>query len=424
MNDKTRTNVAQRILIVSDFYAPFVGGAERQVQLLGKELVLRGHEVHIATVWHHGLPPEQDDHGVQVHRIKGLTTLVPWFSKNPQRRYHPPFPDPAIVFGLRRIISKLRPDVVHANGWIAYSCAAALIGSSIPLVVSARDYGYSCATRTLLRHGQLCDGAAPLKCLNCAAHSYGPPKALAAVAGMFGGKALLKRKVSAVHSVSTFVQKIIKRDLLESDEQQHTGLEKIPDIVIPSFLEVPPNTQTTSQAPEGLPGVPFILFVGSLQSHKGLTKLIEAYQRLSGPPPLVLIGTVWHDTPTSFPPGVVLLGTQPHSAVMAAWERCLFGVAPSVWPDPLPGVVREAMSKGKAVIATAVGGNLDMVVSGETGLLIPPGDEAALADAMQLLIGDGALRERLGRAAQRSMRSFTAQAVLPRFESLYKEVAR
>ena len=80
-----------RILMASDFYPPFIGGAERQVQLLGQELHLRGHTVGVATVWHSGQPQQQDDAGVDVRRIKGLTTRVAWFSKDPLRRFHPPF---------------------------------------------------------------------------------------------------------------------------------------------------------------------------------------------------------------------------------------------------------------------------------------------------------------------------------------------
>src|SRR5262250_1201645 len=115
-----------RILMASDFYPPFIGGAERQMQLLGQELVLAGHEVDMATVWHTGLDEQQDDRGVQVHRLKGLLTAVPWFSSDPRRRFHPPFPEPGIAWGLRRLIAQQRPDVVHASGWIAHSCAAAL----------------------------------------------------------------------------------------------------------------------------------------------------------------------------------------------------------------------------------------------------------------------------------------------------------
>jgi glycosyltransferase involved in cell wall biosynthesis len=413
-----------RILMASDFYPPFIGGAERQVQLLSQELALRGHTVGVATVWHRGLPAQQDDAGVDVRRLKGLTTRVPWFSKDPHRRFHPPFPDPGIVWGLRRLVLRWRPDVVHAHGWIAYSCAAALLGTKIPLVVSVRDYGYTCARRTLLRDNRICDGPAAAKCLACAARWYGLPKGAAAVGGVFAGRALLTRKIAATHSVSSFVQQTVRRDLLcGRTRMAKIDRDSIPDIVVPSFLVESGDAALDQAYTDRLPDRPYILFVGALQPHKGLTPLLAAYARLDAPPPLVLIGSVWPETPTTFPPSVTVLHNVPHHVVMAAWERCLFGVAPSVWPDPLPGVVREAMSKGKAVIATTVGGNTDMISHGETGLLVPPGDVYALAAAMQRLIDDAALRERLGQAAQQSARQYAAGAVLPRFEAIYRQLA-
>jgi glycosyltransferase involved in cell wall biosynthesis len=104
---------------------------------------------------------------------------------------------------------------------------------------------------------------------------------------------------------------------------------------------------------------------------------------------------------------------------MAAWERSLFGVAPSILPEPLGNVVHEAMSKGKAVIGSIAGGMSDMIVEGETGLLTPPGDVDMLAAAMRRLIDDGPLRERMGRAGRARARQFTSEAVMPRFEALF-----
>jgi glycosyltransferase involved in cell wall biosynthesis len=413
-----------RVLMASDFYPPFIGGAERQVQLLSRELALRGHTVAVATVRQAGQPlAAENDGDVAVHRIEGLLTRLPWYASDPRRRYLPPFPEPAIVLGLRRLIRRLRPDVVHAHGWIAYSCAGALLGSRVPLVISARDYGYSCATRTLLHAGALCSGPAPAKCLGCAARAYGLPKAGVAVGGMALANLLLTRKVAAVHSVSSFVRKIVKRDLLgERARTQSVRRGSIPDVVVPSFLVESREDEVERAHLERLPDEPFILFVGALQPHKGLGPLLDAYARLGKAPPLVLIGTQWHDTPSSFPEGIVVLKNLPHWAVMRAWERCLFGVAPSIWPDPLPGVVREAMSKGKAVIASAVGGNTDMVRDGETGLLVPPGDVDALAGAMRRLLDDPALRARLGGAGCEAAQQFAAQAIIPRFEALYQQL--
>ena len=410
-----------RILIVNDFYPPFIGGAERQVQLLSRSLVRRGHQVDVATIWHAGLSEQQDDCGVRVHRLKALTTRVGWFSKDARRRFHPPFPDLAVVLELRNLISRIKPDIVNAGGWIAYSCAAALLGNRTPLVLSARDYGYTCAVRTLLYHGQICAGPAPVKCIECASRSYGLPKALAAVAGVLGLRGLLRRKISAVHSVSTFVEAIVRRDLSAGqDEAPAAGNASRPDVVIPGFLIAEPEAGSIQEFLGQLPEKPFILFVGALRPHKGLAVLLAAYGQISSPPPLVLIGSVWPDTPENFPSGVVVLRDAPHPVVMAAWDRCLFGVAPSVWPDPSPGVIKEAMSKGKAVIASNIGGMLDLVIHDETGLFVPPGDVDLLAAALQQLIDHPDRRERMGRLAQKRAKIYSSEAAVPQFEHLFQ----
>ena len=60
----------------------------------------------------------------------------------------------------------------------------------------------------------------------------------------------------------------------------------------------------------------------------------------------------------------------------------------------------EAMFAGLPVVTTGVGGIPEMVLDGETGLLVPPGDEASIADAIERLLGDDALRTAMGEAAR------------------------
>ena len=193
--------------------------------------------------------------------------------------------------------------------------------------------------------------------------------------------------------------------------------------MIPSFRdEVEAGTPDTSTLAL-LPAEPFILFVGALRKVKGIDELLEAYQRLSTPLPLVLIGTLAPDAPKVFPHGVTVLYDVPRVTVMAAWDRALFGVAPSRWAEPLGNVVHEAMSRGKPVIGTTPGGHVDMIGAGEeAGLLVPAGDVAALSAAMRRLLDDPALRERMGRTALVRAHAFTAEVAVPRFDELFDRV--
>jgi glycosyltransferase involved in cell wall biosynthesis len=82
--------------------------------------------------------------------------------------------------------------------------------------------------------------------------------------------------------------------------------------------------------------------------------------------------------------------------------------------DGLPNVVLEAMAHGLPVVSTTLAGVREAVVDGECGLLVPPGDELSLADALQRLLSDGALRSRLGAQARRRVASrFERGANLP-----------
>jgi glycosyltransferase involved in cell wall biosynthesis len=417
-----------RILLVSDYYPPFIGGAHRQTQLLGQELRQRGHAVSVATVWYGGAPEEADDAGVCVYRVKQLRTIVPWLVQDKRQRHSTPFPDPITAAALRRVIERVRPDVIHAYGWLTYSLAAALVGKDIPLLISSRDYAYSCANRTMVAWDRPCSGPELSKCLRCTAHHFGPLKGWVSTFSIYGGRALLLPKVYGIHSISAYVQQIIERDFLRLDAAPtQPNRQRILREVIPSFREDDDEVSSVADARlepylQQLPSEPYILFVGALRVVKGVRQLLAAYERLVSPPPLVLVGTVEPDTPTTFPPGTVVVQNLPHPAVMAAWKRCLFGVFPSLLPEPLGSVVYEGMSQGKAVIGTTPGGHADMIISGETGFLVPPGEIDPLVSAMQTLINSADLRDCFGQAGRERAKLFTAARTVPKFERLYQQL--
>ena len=202
-----------RILLVTDHYPPFIGGAHRQAHLLAAGMVDRGHEVDVVTPWHGSLPTFEHSANLSVYRVRQLRTAVPALIRDPEQRHQPPFPDPVTMVSLRRLIDRIKPELIHAYGWMAFSVATALGRKRIPMLISARDYGYFCATRTLLRKNAPCSGPAPIKCTGCAADYYGPPKGLAATAGVYIFRPALARKMTGLHSVSTFVHEVTTRYL-------------------------------------------------------------------------------------------------------------------------------------------------------------------------------------------------------------------
>ena len=114
---------------------------------------------------------------------------------------------------------------------------------------------------------------------------------------------------------------------------------------------------------------------------------------------------------------VRFLGSLPRDEVLALLRASDAVLLSSAWEN-FPHTLVEALAVGTPAIATAVGGVREIVTDGENGLLVPPGDPAALADAIRRFLGDGDLRARLTAAAAPSAERFSAERIYGRLEEI------
>ena len=152
---------------------------------------------------------------------------------------------------------------------------------------------------------------------------------------------------------------------------------------VPNGVAIPAEMAAEAEPPE-------VLYAGRLSPEKGIEDLLAVADGLR----LVVAG----DGPLR-PRVPQALGMLPRERLYERLDRAAVVVFPSR-RDGFPVACAEAMAHGRAVVATAVGGLPDMVVDGETGLLVPPGEPAALRAAVDRLLADADLRARLGAAAR------------------------
>jgi glycosyltransferase involved in cell wall biosynthesis len=406
--------VGVRILQLTDFYKPVIGGLERHVEVLAQELARRGHQVAVATLAQRGAPAYEQADGVRVYRLGSWSQALRPFYVHAERRFHPPMPDAGVVTALRGVIRRERPQIIHAHGWILYSALPLVRREKIKLVVTLHDYGLVCTKKTMMYKGGVCNGPAFAKCLSCARAHYGRAKATALTAALFASRRLLRR-VDRFLAVSGAVA-----DASACGAQGATyPIAVVPTFIPDALLDGPRQGSRPAFLP---PEDGYLLFVGVLGAHKGLHVLLDAYRGLDDRPPLVLIGTSYGGQPVDAPEGVWVARNVPHGEVMAAWDGSAVGTLPSIWPDPSPQAVMEAMASGTPVVASAIGGIPDLVQHGETGLLVPPGDSPALRRALRALLSDPPLRARMGEAARRRAAAFTLSHAANRIEAVYREV--
>jgi glycosyltransferase involved in cell wall biosynthesis len=170
-------------------------------------------------------------------------------------------------------------------------------------------------------------------------------------------------------------------------------------------------------------------FAGRLTAQKALPSLLEALARVRVGRLLLLgegpelpglearVATLGLGTRVRF------LGAGDRDAVLRLFAGADVAILPSAWENA-PHTVVEALAVGTPVIATAVGGVPEVVRDGVNGLLVPPGDADALAEALSRIGEDAAVRAALAEAAPRSVAELAEDVVLERIERLLVEAAQ
>ncbi len=292
------------------------------------------------------------------------------------------------VWRLRRVLREVAPDLLHLHtGRATWLGALAARGLGIPVLTTRR------MDRTVKRNAR-----------NRWLYRAGVRRAVA-------------------------ISPAVAEALLEGGVEP-LRVRTIPSAVDPASLR-PRRSRAAVRAAEGVaPEEPLLLALAALVRRKGIDVLLEALERLAAEgraPRLWIAG----DGPVraalerqasaaSLAERVRFLGRREDAADLLA--ACDVFVMPSR-REGLGVAALEAMAAGRPVVASRVGGLATAVLDARTGLLVPPEDPAALAEALSTLLGDGALRARLGAAGPaRVAADFGAEGMVEAYEKLYREL--
>ena len=349
-----------KVAMLSHSYHPIYGGAERVLAATIPHLQELGVEVSVLTRRFSGLPAYEMVNNVPVHRL--------------------PIPGPkataSLSFTLAALshLARLKPDIIHAHGFFATTTTAVVAKTlfGIPLVVKAQRGGY------------------------------------------LGDVHRLKQKLLGQQRMQIFRRQI---DIFVTISQEIDRELELVGIPIEKRAHVPNGVNTHHYQPAsiqtkaelrrklGLPDSGILaLFTGRLAPEKQLHNLVAA----------------WKPVRQAFPDSVLMLvGQGPEEAALkqaAGTENGILfpGSVADVQPylqaadifvlpsatEGLSNALLEAMSTGLAPVATTVGGNPELIVDQQRGLLVPPDDRAALTQALLALGENEDLRIRMGQTAR------------------------
>jgi glycogen synthase len=272
-----------------------------------------------------------------------------------------------LPFRVARELRRFRPDAILVQG-----------GQETALVLVGRTLARVPARVVADVHGDP----------GSATRLYGSPlrKALSPLGDALARSGL--RRADGVRTISAYTSGVVRS----------AGAE--PTATFAAFMDLEPFL---ASAPAALPEKPVALFVGVLERYKAIDVLADAWRIAAPRLPDATLHVVGCGTLGDVPRRLVAeLPEQTRwSEVLTTVDiaRALDDATVLVLPSRSEGlgrVVVEAFCRGRGVVASDVGGIPDLVSDGETGVLVPPGDEKALADALVRVLSDRALAERLG----------------------------
>ena len=396
-----------RIAMVSEHASPLdtlggvdAGGQNVHVAELSKAIARRGHRVVVYTrrddphlsqrvPFAEGVEVEPVDAGPAANVFRD--DLLPHM--------------PAFADRLRLAWSLEPPEVIHAHFWMsALASVAAAEGLAVPRVLTFHALG-----AVKRRHQGHKDTS--------------PPERLDVE------RELLQR---VDHVVATSSDEVFELARMGGDRRHMT--------VVPCGVDLSlfrPDGPAGPRRPE----IGRVVVVSRMVERKGIGNVVAAMPRLPGVELIVAGGPPRRELPRD-PEGARLLrlaregGVEDRVHLLGRIEReevprlmrSADVIVCAPWYEPFGMVAVEAMACGVPVVASAVGGLIDTVVDGRTGIHVPPRDADTLAEAIRALLADADLRRSLGRAgAERARRRYgwarVAEATLEVYERLLADRA-
>lgn len=296
---------------------------------------------------------------------------------------------------MKEIVELEQPDLVHADNYRSIVMAA-MFHDKYPSVSLVRDNRFYCTHR---------NQATNIRGEVCTTCSFGCTSSKASPLVERSVRNLMKDTLNIRHNALNSSGAVaVTSDFLYRQVSQIVPADKI--VTIPNVTESPDLVDEWIGTPS-LPDEPKIFCVGMIGHNKGQLSLLKAFKVVVEKFPdakLILAGRggmvkrikeqakAW-----GIENQVQFLGFLDRKSIYKHYAECTLVVCPNIWPEPFGRVPLEAGLASKPVVAYNTGALSETVIPGETGLLVQPQDDTALASAIIELLSNPELIEQMGR---------------------------
>ena len=390
-----------KILLVNDI-GRATGGAELQMLSLRKSLGDLGHDVRLFSS--------------EASSIADSELLADYscFGSNTKLQVLTQTANLSAYWRLRKILAEFEPDVVHLRIFLGQLSPLILpLLKDIPCLYQMAMYRPICPKGTkILPDGQPCQYKAGIACLTQA--KCMTPQSWAVL--------MLQKQLWEYWRNNIDYLVALSHGMKEQLEAE--GITPI-DVVYNGVRERPMRS--------ALRDPPTVAFAGRLVATKGVEVLIKAFNIAKKTIPqarLLIAGSGEDETAyrelaiaLGIDKAITWLGHVDRTELEQQFDRAWVQVIPSLWAEPFGNVTTEAMMRGTAVIASAVGAQPEIILDRQTGYLFPPGDVAELGELLTSLLCNRPLATQIGRSGRdRAISEFSENERDRRFLEIYRRL--
>ncbi len=390
-----------RILLVHDHGAAS-GGAETQTLAIRAGLQERGHQASLFSSRVELVPgfpilADRTCFGTTYGKLQVVSQTY-----NPSARS-----------GLARALKELRPEVVHLRMFLSQLSPSILtLLRPIPCIWQVAWYKAICPVGTkVLPDGRGCRESAGQACLRHRCVT-------------FQSWVLHLTQMSLFRRWCGAIDRTVAISRSVSDRLESAGLGPA-RVIYNGIAERPPRPLLSEP--------PTIAFAARLVPVKGGAQLLEAFARVirRHPTARLLVAGSGPESPAlrgladrlGLGDRVEWLGHVDRDEMERRFASSWLQAIPGLWEEPFGNVTLEAMMRGTALVASRLGGPSEVIRDEVTGLLVPPGDVEALAEAIARILDDRDLAERMGAAGREvALAEFSMDRLVDRLLDLYREV--
>lgn len=382
-----------KILFINDYGFP-EGGVESYIENLKKILEKKGHQVRIFSSDFHPEMRHFNDYEFKSINTNSLLRFVPYtFNLNS-------------YFSLKKVIKKYKPDIVHLHYFFYHtSPSILLLLKDIPTVMTL--HAHELISPMGVHTNKICKHSEFGYCPNC----VGIPNYFIEKFKRFLFY-ILSNRINTFIAPSKYYEDLHKQFKLKNIKKVFNGISLF------SFQKLNHNN--------------CIAYVGRLTQEKGVQNLIKSIPLILKNIPNIKVyivgsGPYYNELlllsqNLKIKKNIFFINKVERKKLLEYYVKAEVVIMPSIWAETFGLVGIEAMSVGRPIIGSNVGGIPEWLDDGKTGYLVEPGNPEQIAEKVIMLLSNRKLLEQMGKNARKRAEQFSIEKHVEKLEKVYLEV--